>query len=43
MKNYSIEIELIDETGKNVKKDITCKINYEEIIKNKNGVYVFKQ
>ena len=43
MKNYSIEIELIDETGKNVDKDITCKINHNEITKNKNGIYVFKQ
>ena len=42
MKNYSIEIELIDETGKNTEKDVVCKINGDEISKNKNGLYAFK-
>ena len=43
MENYSIEIELIDKAGKIVKdNDIICKINEEEITKNKSGKYSIK-
>ena len=42
MKNYVVEIGLIDGTGKNINDDVTCKINKEEISKNKDGAFVFK-
>ena len=43
MKNYSIEIELIDRTGKNLNKDITCSINDSSIKKSKSNTYVYKE
>ena len=43
MKNYSIEIELIDKTGKNLNKDITCSINDSSIKKSKSNTYVYKE
>ena len=43
MKNYSIEIELIDRTGKNINKDITCSINDSNIKKSKSNTYVYKE
>ena len=43
MKSYSIEIELIDQTGKNVETNFSCLINDEEITKNKSGIFVYKQ
>ena len=44
MKNYSIEIELIDKTGKSIKKNnSSCKINSVEISADKKGVYVLNQ
>ena len=40
MENYSIEIELIDKDGKNIKNSkAICTVNDEEIKKNKNGKY----
>ena len=41
MKSYSIEVELIDKTGKNVDKNVTCKINDFSAEQNKNGKYVW--
>jgi len=43
MKNYSIEVELIDKTGKNVDKNITCSINNVNIEKSKANTYVYKE
>ena len=43
MKSYSIEIELIDRTGKNLNKDITCSINDSIIKKSKSNTYVYKE
>ena len=44
MKNYSIEIELIDKTGKSIKNNnSSCKINSVEISAEKKGVYVLNQ
>ncbi len=44
MKSYSIEIELIDGTGKCVEnKNVACSINNESISKNKDNIYVFKE
>ena len=44
MKNYSIEVELIDKTGKNIKDNkYICKINEEEISKDKNGKFLLKE
>ena len=43
MKNYSIEIELIDKTGKNLNKDIKCSINDSSIKKSKSNTYVYKE
>ena len=44
MKNYSIEIELIDKTGKNLKNNKqTCKINNQEVSKDKSGRFLLKQ
>ena len=42
MKNYSIEIELIDATGKNVEKNVICKINDSNIEKSKSNNYAYK-
>ena len=42
MKNYSIEIELIDKTGKNINKEMICNINDSSIKKGKNDIYVYK-
>ena len=42
MKSYSIEIELIDKTGKNVDKNVICKINDFSIDRNKENIYVYK-
>ena len=42
MKNYSIEIELIDKTGKNIDKEMICNINGSSIKKGKNDIYVYK-
>ena len=44
MKNYSIEIELIDKTGKSAKdnKNI-CKINDNEISKDRSGKFLLKE
>ena len=43
MKSYSIEIELIDKTGKNINKNITCNINNSSVEKSKNNIYVYKE
>ena len=43
MKNYSVEIELIDQTGNIVENDLVCTINKEEISKNKNGAFAYKE
>ena len=44
MKNYGIEIELIDKSGKNIKcDDVICKINNAEIIKGKDGKFLLKK
>ena len=44
MKNYSIELELIDQTGKNINNNNSyCEINNNEITKNKNGLFVIKE
>ena len=43
MKNYSIEIELIDKTGKNIDKEIICNINDSSVKKGKNDIYVYKE
>ena len=44
MKNYSIEIELIDSNGKKIKNsEATCQINDDAIEKNKSGKFVIKE
>ncbi len=43
MKNYSIEVELIDQTGNSIENNLVCTVNKEEISKNKTGAFVFKQ
>ena len=44
MENYSIEIELIDKTGKSIKSsNLDCKINSVEISANKKGIYILNQ
>ena len=43
MKSYSIEIELIDRTGKNVDSDVNCVINSRNISRNSSGVFSFKE
>lgn len=43
MKNYSIEIELIDSNGKKIKNsDATCQINDDAVEKNKSGKFIIK-
>ena len=42
MKSYSIEIELIDKTGKNVDKNVICKINDLDVERNRDNMYVYK-
>ncbi|MBO5349564.1 MAG: RNA polymerase sigma factor RpoD [Clostridia bacterium] len=44
MKNYGIEVELIDKTGKSIKNNkFICKINKEEISKDKSGRFLLKE
>ena len=44
MKNYSIEVELIDKTGKSIKDNkYICKINEEEVSKDKTGKFLLKE
>ena len=44
MKSYSIEIELIDSTGKKIKNsEAICKINDEELEKSKSGKFAIKE
>ena len=43
MKNYSIEVELIDKTGKGINKNITCNVNDVNIEKSKANTYVYKE
>ena len=44
MKNYSIELELIDQTGKNINDNNSyCEINNNEIAINKNGIFLVKE
>ena len=40
MKNYGIEIEIIDKSGKNINgKEFICKINDQEVSENKQCFY----
>ena len=44
MKNYSIEIELIDKTGKSIKNNkISCNFDGEEVSKDKSGRFTLKE
>lgn len=44
MKNYGIEIEIIDKSGKNINgKEFICKINDKEVSKNKDGMFLLKE
>ena len=43
MKNYGIEIEIIDKSGKNINgKEFICKINDKEVSENKDGMFLLK-
>ena len=44
MKNYGIEIEIIDKSGKNINgKEFICKINDQEVSENKDGMFLLKE
>lgn len=44
MKNYGIEIEIIDKSGKNINgKEFICKINDKEVSENKDGMFLLKE
>ena len=44
MKNYGIEIEIIDKSGKNINgKEFICKINDKEVSENKDGIFLLKE
>lgn len=44
MKNYGIEIEIIDKSGKNINgKEFICKINDKEVSENKDGLFLLKE
>ncbi len=44
MKNYSIEIELIDKAGKSIKNNkISCNFDGEEVSKDKSGKFLLKE